>query len=113
MRTVPRRVFLEDGLLKLRSLPAAAEGTIDLWVPEPLVISALDLPEEAAGHLAVEGVGSGAVRLVLSPSPDLPAQLDLPIVLAGEAPAGLAAGVFDLVTDPEAEIRNGYQVPVR
>jgi hypothetical protein len=113
VRTVPRRVFVEGGMLRLRALPAAAEGTIDVWVPEPLVVSVLDLPQGVADHLAVEGIGSGSVRLVFTPSPDMPENLDLPIVFAGEAPPDFEVGVFDLVSEPDAEIRNGYHVGVR
>jgi hypothetical protein len=113
VRTVPLRVYVEGGVLKLRALPAAAEGTIDVWVPEPLVVSALDLPPDVADNVAVEGIGSGSVRLVFSPSPDAPDELDLPIVFAGEAPPDFSVGVFDLLFEPEAEIRNGYRVRVR
>jgi len=106
-------IVVADGRLRLLGLDMAGDGTVRLAVPDGMTITALESPAEAADFLAVEGIGTSAVTLQFTPSPDIPESLSLPIgIESGGRPVALT--VIDLRGDgQEEEPFNSYTIDAK
>ncbi|MHC4549356.1 MAG: hypothetical protein ACYTEZ_11330 [Planctomycetota bacterium] len=114
IEVVPPTVQVVNGRLQISALDASREGEIRLWAPEGVSIAGLELPAEAAEYLEVTGLGTGAVGLLFSPSPDLPDSLSLPIAFAAAPLDDLTLGVLDTMHAPEGgKSLVGYHIVVR
>jgi hypothetical protein len=111
IEVVAARVELVAGSLRLSHLPVGCDGTIRLLAPLGVRIQTLGIPPELAEVVVADGLGTDEIVLTLRPSPDLPATLLMPIVLAGEAAGELIFDVDErLAEDAPAVAHNNYQV---
>jgi len=109
VEVVAPEVSIEAGELRLMSLPAAAEGAVELWAPAGAKITGLDLPASVADSVSVTGVGTDRVVLTFMPSPDMPTELAFPIRFEGEPEE---IGVLDGLR-PALDAGNRHNIHVR
>jgi len=114
VEVVPARVTFQNGALRITGLPPTAAGTIHVWAPAGVTLAVSALPPESAEYLQVVQMAPGYLRVEISPSPDLPEHLTVPMALGGDVPSPLELGILDDVNKGEEEDAwNSFHVRVQ
>ena len=86
VEVVPPTLTIVDGSLRIHALDPSTDGIVELWLPNGATFASLDVPAALAEHVVVTGMGSRHLRLTWTADPNLPAELTLPVQLAGASP---------------------------